>query len=115
MDLDHLAGLAELGLEVLGPALQPGDLLVTGISRLATGAATQGLFGALVTLASPLGEQRRVEALSAQEGTLLGLGQVLVLGEDPGLVGGGEPSWSPGSLRDLGVRIGVVRHCAIVA
>jgi hypothetical protein len=91
LDLDHLAGLGELGLKPLVLLAQPGDLLVAGIGRLAPGRLGQRLQRTTVTLLAPLGDQRGVQALTAQQRPLGGLVQPLVLLQDPRLVAGRIP------------------------
>jgi hypothetical protein len=54
--------------------------------RLAAGVAAERLFGAVISLAAPLGDERAVEALTAQQRALLRFRQRLVLGENPRLV-----------------------------
>jgi hypothetical protein len=56
-------------------------------------------------LFSPLRDQRRVQALPAQQGALALLVQRLVLLEDPGLVVRRTPARATGPLRHLGVRV----------
>jgi transposase len=57
----------------------------------------------LVTLLAPLGDQRGVQALAPEQRALAGLAELLVLGQDPQLVGGRVLAWRPGPLGDFGV------------
>jgi len=86
LDLDDLAGRVEIAREPALLLLEPGDLLVAWIGRLAAGVAAERLFGAVISLAAPLGDERAVEALTAQQRALLRFRQRLVLGENPRLV-----------------------------
>jgi hypothetical protein len=70
LDLDHPAGLVELGCKPLVLLAQPGDLQVAGIGRLAPRRGGQRLQRTTVALLAPLGDQRRVQALAPQQRTL---------------------------------------------
>src|SRR6266536_2455299 len=73
---------------VVGP--QPRDLPLARVDRWAatTRALAQRLERATVTLLAPLTDQRRVQALAAQQRALAGLVQPLVLSQHAQLVGG---------------------------
>ena len=105
LHLDHLAGAVQLGGQTLVLAAQPGHLAVTGIGRLASGRLGQRLQRAAVALLAPLRDQRRVQALAAQQRALARLVQALVLVEDLRLVLRRVPPRAAGPLGDLGVRI----------
>ena len=108
--------LSSSPVEPLLVLLQSGDLSVPGIDGLTARRSGQGLFGSPVALAAPLGEEGGVEALPTEERSLLGLAQRVVLGQDPRLVGRGEPAWPSGSFGDLGVRVsGVVHRTSMLA
>src|SRR6266511_1326063 len=112
LDLDHLAGLAELCLQALVLLAQPGDLLLAGVSRLASRRLGQRLQRPAVTLLAPLGDQGGVQALTPQQRTLALLVQPLVLLQDLRLVLRRVPPWPASTPGDLRVWIGGVAHRA---
>src|SRR6266516_2051483 len=104
LDLDDLAGLVELAGQALVLPAQPGVVAFHRIGRRAALWLGQRLERAPVTLLAPLAEQRRVQALTAQQRALAGLVQALILGQDLGLVAR-RVGPRPRSLGDLGVML----------
>jgi hypothetical protein len=85
LHLDHLAGLVQLGPQTLHVLAEPGVLALHRIGRRSPRRLGQRSPRALVPLDPPRRDQRRVQALAAQQGTLAGLVQRLVLIQDPRL------------------------------
>src|SRR5690606_8494208 len=83
LDLDHLLRLAQLGGQALVLAAQPGDLAIAGIGGLAARRLGERFERAAVALLAPLRDQRRVQALPAQQRALASLAQALLPLADP--------------------------------
>src|ERR1019366_5750984 len=109
LDLDDLSRLVEIAGEPFDLGLQAGDLTITGIGLLAPCRSGQGL-GALLSLASPVDDQRGVQALATEQCAPGRSVEAVVIGQDRGLVLRREAPAARRTLGDLGVRWGWVVH-----
>src|SRR5215218_4313445 len=82
------------------------------VDRWAATALLQGRQRALVALLAPLRDQRGVQALAPEQGALASLVELLVLLQDPQLVGSRVGAWRPGPLGHL--RVGHPLHAPSV-
>src|SRR5581483_866433 len=103
-DLDHVFGLVQLAGQPLVLPPQPGHLPLHRIGRRPPRRLGQLGQGAPVPLPAPLRDQRRVQPLPPQQSALAGLVQLLVLGQDLGLVAGRVRPRRLGPQRHLRIR-----------